>query len=338
MTEQIETTPAELPCDQCEYDLRAHPPDGTCPECGASVAESRRVATIPRRPAWRDSDPRWRRRILAGVLLLLLVPLMDVLEVFGWSKRIPMPELIDLYGAVRTLNDTSLAWQGLYASLVLCMGLALVFSRERGRRPSRLDWTRRWGLICTYVVLLLNTSQFLFIASLVAVGISALFLSIPPDYQPSVTHGFAMVSSAWLRYGPQPKEVAGAVQAGFASVAVLLACVPLYDALRSCGPKRAAAFLLAPLAFFSVVHLAQAGMHAVGLSSQTDADIYFLGLYFRPGMLLGHLAGKSTGWPVTGSMTLMAIIEVAKWCVLLAAAGWLIIGRFAPWGHGVPPK
>jgi threonine synthase len=28
----------ELPCHRCGYDLRAHPPDGKCPECGESVA------------------------------------------------------------------------------------------------------------------------------------------------------------------------------------------------------------------------------------------------------------------------------------------------------------
>ena len=75
MAPDVTGTSADLPCHRCGYDLRAHPPDGQCPECGASVAESRRLAAIPLRPAWRDSDPRWRRRILAGAWVLVLLPL-----------------------------------------------------------------------------------------------------------------------------------------------------------------------------------------------------------------------------------------------------------------------
>src|SRR5947199_1938403 len=94
----------DLPCHQCRYDLRAQPQDGKCPECGASVAESRRLAAIPRRPAWRDSDPRWRRRMLAGMWVLVLVPLIDVLETFGWASRVPAPRVFVL-STVRTLDD-----------------------------------------------------------------------------------------------------------------------------------------------------------------------------------------------------------------------------------------
>ena len=69
-----------VPCHVCGYDVRAQPRNGTCPECAATVAESRRLAAVPRRPAWRDCDPRWRRRVLAGVWLLALLPLMQVLK------------------------------------------------------------------------------------------------------------------------------------------------------------------------------------------------------------------------------------------------------------------
>src|SRR3954466_14733719 len=86
MTVQTAEISADLPCHRCGYDLRVHPHDGVCPECGASVAESRRVAAIPRRPAWRDSDPRWRRRMVAGAGGLVLLPLMDVMSVTGWAQ------------------------------------------------------------------------------------------------------------------------------------------------------------------------------------------------------------------------------------------------------------
>src|SRR3982751_830079 len=81
---------ADLPCHSCGYDLRAHPQDGQCPECGASVAESRRLAAIPRRPAWRDADPRWRRRMIAGAWILVLLPLTNVLQRFGWTSGVPV--------------------------------------------------------------------------------------------------------------------------------------------------------------------------------------------------------------------------------------------------------
>src|SRR5258708_31762921 len=95
-----------LPCHICRYDLRAHPHDGKCRECGASVAESRRLAAIPRRPAWRDSDPRWRRRLLAGTWVLVLLPLMNALHAFEWDSTLPVPALFEFRGAVRTLDET----------------------------------------------------------------------------------------------------------------------------------------------------------------------------------------------------------------------------------------
>src|SRR5205085_12688227 len=101
MTAATAESSADVPCHGCGYDLRAHPPDGKCPECGASVAESRRWAAIPRRPAWRDSDPRWRRRMLAGAWALVLLPLMDALNALGWASRVPVPNVFHLPGAVR---------------------------------------------------------------------------------------------------------------------------------------------------------------------------------------------------------------------------------------------
>src|SRR4051794_41742296 len=98
MPTHIAVMSAELSCDRCGYDLRAHPEDGKCPECEASVAESRRIAAIPRRPAWRDSDPRWRRRILAGAWLLVLLPLMDLFKAFKWTSKLSVPAIFEVGG------------------------------------------------------------------------------------------------------------------------------------------------------------------------------------------------------------------------------------------------
>src|SRR3954470_4772505 len=106
-TNTAETT-AEVPCHDCGYDLRAHPPDGICPECRASVAESRRLAAIPRRPAWRHSDPRWRRRVTAGLWVLVLLPLVDMLLLSGWTARVHVPSLLGFPDVLDTLNYTYL--------------------------------------------------------------------------------------------------------------------------------------------------------------------------------------------------------------------------------------
>ena len=139
MTNAAVETSVDLPCHVCGYDLRAQPQDGQCPECGTSVAESRRVAAMPRRPAWQDSDPRWRRRVLAGAWVLVLLPLMDVLNVSGWAASVPVPTFWDSRGTVYTLDHTLAAYPGVYQPLCFCAGVVLLFSKERGRRPGRLD-------------------------------------------------------------------------------------------------------------------------------------------------------------------------------------------------------
>src|SRR5687768_13503858 len=129
MTADAREMSFDMPCHLCGYDLRAHPRDGKCPECGASVAESRRLAAIPRRPAWRDSDPRWRRRMLAGTWILVLLPLMDVLQAFKWASRVPVPTVFDFRGTVRTLDDMLVSFPGVYSPLVFCIGGVLLFSK-----------------------------------------------------------------------------------------------------------------------------------------------------------------------------------------------------------------
>ena len=326
----------ELLCHRCGYDLRAHPPDGKCPECGESVAESRRWAAIPLRPLWRDSDPRWRRRMLAGVWVLVLLPLMDMLNAFGWSDRVPVPAVFEYGGTVRRLSDTLLAEPQLYVyqPLVFCIGLALLFSKERGRRRNPLDWTRRWGVICSYVVLLLSALPVLFIGSLVLTGVSALFLSMPLKYQPGVTGLFVQVSTTYLRYGPYPRAVTAIVHVAFSSIAILLACIALFDALRSSGPRRFAVTLLAPLALFALMYLAQAGGYCLS-SGTSSPDIVRYRVYFRPEMLANGIADlfdlptpHPNPW---GSAFMPLLVEAAKWCVVLGIAIWLSIAQLAAW-------
>src|SRR5690348_10128355 len=119
-------TSADLRCHRCGYDLRAHPEDAKCPECGESVAESRRLALIPRRPARRASDPRWRRRLLAGAWVLALMPIIDVLQGLGWASDMPVPSLFP--PAVGTLGHTFLYGSRTDQPLLFCIGVVLLFS------------------------------------------------------------------------------------------------------------------------------------------------------------------------------------------------------------------
>jgi hypothetical protein len=327
---------AALPCHKCGYDLRAHPADGKCPECGASVAEALREAAIPRRPAWRDSDPRWRRRMLAGAWVLVLLPIMDFLMTFGLASSIPVPSVFD---AVRTLDETFLHSVMVYKSSVFCIGVVLLFSKERGRRCAPLDWTRRWGVICSYTVALLSAANILVLPALVLAGIAAIFLSMPPKYQPQVTQLFVDLSYAWLRYGPYPKDISVVVLATFSSITILLACVSLYNALRSGGPKLLARILLIPLALFAALHIGQAGWYCLGLSGQSPTTLYYMGVYFRPELLARYIAAGSKVWGIPGILSISVsmgdfAVEALKWCMIFAIAVWLSIAQVSAWRHG----
>lgn len=289
------------------------------------------MAAIPRRPVWRDSDPRWRRHMLAGAWIISLLPLMSAMQAFEWASNLPVPTIFDYRGTVRTLNDTLICYWDVYDQLVFCIGIVLLFSKERRRRRGPLDWTRRWGVICSYVVFLLNAAQFLFIPALILAGIAALFLSMPLKYQPAVTRFFVEVSATYLRYGPYPKDISAVVLAAFSSITILLACIPLFDALRSSGPKRTAWFLLAPLALFSLMHLTLAGLYWLKIPGVTSTDVYSLAVYFRPRLLFGQTFNMGiSGYGIMSGAVPMAIgIEAVKWCIVLAIAAWLTIAQLA---------
>jgi hypothetical protein len=211
----------------------------------------------------------------------------------------------------------------------------MLFSKER-RRRGRLDWTRRWGVLCSYVVLLLSAVQVLFLIALVLAGVAALLLSLPLKYQPPVTRWFIDVSTCYLRHGPHPHEALGVVLVAFSATTVLLACVPLFTALRSSGPKRLAVILVAPLALFSLMHLERAGRAYLGRPGVTDADVYPFVVYFWPRLPLSALAGvPPTWWAAPGDLAPGPIaVEGVKWGVVLAIAMWLSVAQIAARRHG----
>lgn len=320
----------ELPCHRCGYDVRAQPADGICPECATSVEASRKMALIPRWPGWRDSDPRWRRRMVAGMWVLSAVPVLAVLQVFDLDMRIPVPTLFRAQLGSQTLDKTFLDM--VYTYLVFCIGVVLLFSKQRGRQAHRFDWTRRWGIMSSYIVLLLGVPQFLFITSLVLAGISALFIGMPYDYQPPVTEWFIGFSTASILYGPHPSVLASVALATFSSVVILLACVPLHRALRSSGLRVGAWFLLAPWVVGAIV-----GLHGAADTAVTTAPGGFnvpnrIVLYFFSPMDLARglrlLWNEPDAWHTVGRIFLF---ELSKWMSCFAIAVWLSVAQMASW-------
>jgi hypothetical protein len=315
--------PASIPCSRCGYDVRAQPADGICPECAASVAESRRLAPIPRRPAWRDSDPRWRRRMLGGAWVLVLVPVMTVLQSTEFSQHISVPLFFKVQ-AGQTLEDSYITY--VYAWLLFCIGIVLLFSKERNRQINRFDWTRRWGVITSYCVLVFGIPQYAFITSLVIIGIAALCLSMPLRYQPATTIWFVKVGAGYIKYGAYPGPFADVALAGFSSAVVLLACVPLFNALRSSGPKILAAILLAPLALSAMVQGAIAIFYAYQLTalSANVRQLHDPFLYFHPELLPTTVADLSGIF-----LNSLELAETVKWLACFGIAVWLTIAQIA---------
>jgi hypothetical protein len=251
---------------------------------------------------------------------------MDVLEKSGLASHLSVPTFWT-YGPT-PLDQTFLCTSGVYPCIVFCIGVVLLFSKERGRRSSRLDWTRRWGIICSYVVALLSAAILLIMPALVMAGISRLFMGIPPKYQPSVTGVFVELSTRYLRYGPYPKEITHYVLMMFSSVTMLLACVPLWEALCSGPLKGFAKFILAPLALFALMNIAQASFVALGFSHLSWSDpFWLLGPYFRPALLVWN-SSKYGGFILPPQWHTF-VIECVKWFIIFAVAVWLSIAQLA---------
>jgi hypothetical protein len=311
---------AAIPCHACGYDVRAQSPGGVCPECNASVAESIRLAPIPRRPAWRDSDPRWRRRMLAGVWLLLLLPLFATLRTLKLDARIPVPTFFKVQGP-QSLDDSFIRMT--YAYLIFCVGSVLFFSKERDRQPNRLDWTRRWGVIVSYCVFVFGIPVYAFITALVMLGIAALFMSMRLVDQPALTTLFVKLSTGYIYYGAHPSRLLEASLVVFSAVLVLLACAPLYDALRASGSKVVAAIFLSPLAFASLLQLFYATAYLSSAANASSPKAVRYQFYFDLDTLLRGFVFPG------GSFSFDFLIESAKWCAIVLIVLWLSIAQLA---------
>ena len=255
--------------------------------------------------------------MLAGVWVLVLVPAMAVMDRYHWSEQIFTPTFLREQGS-QPLEYTY--FRMVYEYLTFCIGVVLLFSKERNRRPGRFDRTRPWGIVASYGVLLLGAIDYAFITALVMIGIAAEFMSMYSRTMPAVTKWFIRLGTGYIYYGPTPSRISDAAVAAFSSIVLLLACVPLFNALRSSGPKVAAAILLAPLVLAAVVQVGQACLFAVNPRASTWPMSSFNDrtFYFNP-----QLVAESFDDLRTLSLRREVLVEVAKWLLLVAIAVWL---------------
>jgi hypothetical protein len=223
-----------LSCATCGYDLRSQPAEGICPECATPVAESMRVAALPDRPEWSRSDKRWRWRVVAGLwVLALLIPLPTVL-----TAVLPPPEPFGPY----TFTDAFRYWYlesyapMIWAPVVFCMGLVLIFSRERGTRPRRLDRVRRWGRTGSWLLLPVTLLAVSGITLLVISGIrNQINQPLGDPAFAAFARRFAMTWSEWGFIAMQ----------WLSSGLVVLMGLVLRDALIRCGSQGLARLMVA---------------------------------------------------------------------------------------------
>lgn len=325
MSDALPEIASALPCASCGYDLRATPRDGICPECATPVQKAVELAAIPVRPAWRDSDPRWRRRMVAGAWVMVLVPLVDVLQRSGLAARLRVPAMFEYGSNARPLEHSFVTM--VYTYLAFCIGVVLFFSKERYRRRNPLDWTRRWGVIVSYAVFLLGVPLHALVSALVMVGIAASFMSLPFENQPAVTGLVKEVGAGYLLYGPHDSEAVYATVTAFSACAILLACVPIYDALRCSASRVWALVLLAPLAVISVWQIAGAVHWYLNYPLATDAELP--AFFFEPGSLLPGLAELKSGFSWQRLLSFMT--EAVKWLIFLGVAIWLSVAQAGAW-------
>lgn len=316
------TADASLTCATCGYDLREHSADAVCPECATPVAESMRVAAIPLRPAWGDSDPRWRTAMLLGLWGITLIPLpylvVAIAQPTGRFGPYGFYDFLDEYWSGRLVE---LMW----GHLTVPIGLALLFYRERRVRPDWIVPTRRWGAraaAVTYVTALLDLS---FVLLLVGMGIKAL---LAPPLQPWV-QDFAVGPWQWIT------EKCFYISQFAACLTVALASLVVGEAVIRAGAKwlgrGVQGFGVALAAFVAL-------LIALSLLSVTRAsEVLGWTPFFQPTVVADDLFSLSQGNnplynPLSSAFWFwVSVLEFAKWSLFLVPAVWLTVAQLRAW-------
>lgn len=259
--------------------------------------------------------------MVAGLWLLVSLPWVSALLQSHWADQIYVPTFFHVQ-ARQSLSNTFLPM--LHPYLPFCIGIVLLFSKERNRRAARLDVMRRWGVIGSYLILVLGIPPVAFITSLVISGIGALLQSLPRVQQPATTGLFVNVGTGYLFYGVHPSRLSDFALVVASNAIVLLACLPLYNAMRSSGSKAWAIALLTPLALVAAMQAASPILFALDLSGLTPRWIYCVPFFFDLASIIeifSSVGRPDLGWSFA--------LESAKWLACLAIATWLSVAQVA---------